>query len=152
MSSKKQHSNDGRGDDYEDQWDACPPGELSKMVHRLDASQYRARNQQVIKTALISSAVFACVVLALGSLAGPRGAQFGGINCDFCRSHMAEYQPHAAGEVVHQDTDFISSMKTHLEHCPICREKFNAMYPEQSLSMAYVLHPMFATGQISSQW
>ncbi len=151
--SNNDMSNKTRQND--DQWDACPGGELTQMVHRLDASQRRARSKQVFKTALVSTAVFACVVLAFGSVVGSVGPQYGGISCSYCRNHLAEYHPHVAGELVHQNAAFVASMKTHLEKCKLCRGKFNVMYPELSIAAStanrpaieFVVRPMFAIGQ-----
>lgn len=159
MSSKNRSSKDQQHDErqHDDAWDVCPAGELTQMVHRLDASQRRARSRQVYKTALLSTAVFACVVLALGSVVGFGGSQYGGINCDFCRGHLAEYYPHAAGELVHQDAAFVTSMKTHLEKCQLCRGKFNTMYPDFSTAstarptMKIAMQPMFAVRRLSIQ-
>ena len=126
----------------DDPWDACPAGELTQMVHRLDASQRRARSLQVGKTALLSTAVFACVVMVLGSFMGSSSLQFGGIDCETCQSDLAEYYLHAAGELVHEDAAFVTSMETHLEQCEFCREKFHAMYPELNMTGTATLRPL----------
>ncbi|NOZ39092.1 MAG: hypothetical protein GXP24_02555 [Planctomycetes bacterium] len=148
MASKDQQHVDRPQDN---QWDVCPPGELTQMVHRLDASQRRQRTKQVLRTGLISTAVFAFVVMALGSIVGMGNSNYGGISCAFCRSHLAEYQPHVAGELIHQDDAFVASMKTHLENCTNCRGKFHAMYPDLSVSsvstnwrtFGFAMQPMF---------
>ncbi len=139
-----------------DPWEACAPGELTKMVHRLDASQRRSSRKQVYRTALISSAVFACVVFALGSIMGSGSSQYGGISCSYCRGHLAEYYPHASGQLDHQDAAFVTSMMTHLEKCTFCRSKFNSMYPDLALRNATTtrplvvsaMRPMFAVGRL----
>ena len=149
MSNKTQLNTQRDDHRRDEQWDACPAGELTQMVHRLDASQRRARGKQVAKTALLSTAVFACVVLALGSFMGSGDMQFGNINCDYCQSHLAEYYPHAAGESVHEDATFVTSMETHLENCEFCREKFSAMHPElNTTGNTTRLHPLLAVGQL----
>ncbi len=142
----------------DDQWDVCSPGELTQMVHRLDASQHRQRTRQVFRTGVISTAVFACVVMALGSIVGFGGSNYGDISCAFCRGHLAEYRPHVAGELIHQDATFVASMETHLENCRFCRGKFNEMYPNLSTASTastrptfeFAMQPMFALGQITA--
>ncbi len=150
---KNQHNTQRDGNRRDEQWDACPGGELMQMVHRLDASQRRARGMQVAKTALLSTAVFACVVLALGSFMGSGDLQLGGIHCDYCQGRLAEYYPHAAGELVHEDATFVTSMETHLENCEFCRGKFNAMYPELNTTgtpgNTATLRPLLALGQFA---
>jgi len=156
-----------------DPWEACAAGELTQMVRRLDASQRHARRKQVYTTALLSTGVFACVVLAVGSLVGPARNLYGGISCRYCRSHFAEYQPYVAGEgdlagegvagrKADHDADFVGSMKTHLEKCTFCRAKFNAMYPDQRiagtvmtrpLAVTIAVQPMFAIGhRVADHW
>ncbi len=130
-------------------WDACPAGELTQMVHRLDASQRRTRSLQVGKTALLSTAVFACVVMVLGSFMGSSSLQFGGIDCETCQSRLAEYYPHAAGELVHEDVDFVASIETHLKECEFCREKFYAMYPALNTTRTTTLRLRLAFAQLS---
>ncbi len=144
-----------------DQWDVCPSGVLTQMVSRLDATQRSASRKQVFRTALLSTAVFTCVVLSIGSIFGSRGAQFGGINCAFCQGHLAEYYPHAVGEVVLQDAAFVKSMETHLEECSFCHKKFIQMYPDlpenstaaamatNGIVFGVAMRPIFAMGQQS---
>lgn len=124
-----------------DQWDACPTGELSQMVDRLDAVQRRARSKQIYGTALASTAVFAVVVLALGSFFEPSGSNYGGINCAYCRNHLPDYYPHLTGEVELDDAEFVASMKVHLEKCTFCRAKFRSLYPDFDLSRTSATRP-----------
>ena len=167
MSKEKENS---------DSWEACPPGELSQMVHRVDARQRGARRKQVLKTAMMSTAVFACVVLALGLFAGPAGSNYGNISCSYCRDHMAEYAPHLSGELVsgvsgelvsgellHEDANFVANMKVHLEKCPFCGDRFEYLYPGLNVAstptarlgfawatppeLTLDFHPLFATSQ-----
>jgi len=112
-----------------DPWEACPSGELGRMVQRLDTSQLRARRKQVFSTALLSTAVFACVVFVVGSMMDSNSTHYGGIACSYCCSHFDEYQPHVAGELVHEDAAFVTSMRVHLEKCSFCHDRFNATYP-----------------------
>lgn len=138
-----------------DQWDTCSPGELTKLVHRLDARQRSARRKQVLNTALVSTCVFACVVLALGSFVNRGGTHYGGIACSVCRDHLTDYQLHLIGESTFDDAELLTSMKTHLEKCKFCRGKFNTLYPEQRISnsitkrraILIALQPNFSVGQ-----
>lgn len=155
MSNREKQHSPGPDDSGQDHpWEACPTGELTHMVQRLDAKQNRARRKQIYGTALLSSAVFAGIVLAVGSLMGPGGNGYGGIRCAECRDHFTDYQLHIAGEQMSNDAEFLLSMKTHLEKCTFCREKFNALYPDHRVANAaamrpaitFALQPMFAIG------
>ncbi|MEM8945955.1 MAG: hypothetical protein AAGD11_12335 [Planctomycetota bacterium] len=136
-----------------EQWNACSGGELTKLVGRLDARQRSAQRKQVLGTALVSTGVFACVVLALGTfMDGGSSQQYGGIACSVCRQHLADYQLHLLGESKFEDGEMLASVKTHLEKCTFCRGKFNAMYPDQQIgsigqsrqAMLIALQPAFA--------
>ncbi len=134
--ASKQESDDLRQADL---WEACASGELSQMVRRLDGTQIRARRKQVFSTALLSTAVFACLVFVVGIMTGP----YGGIRCSYCHSHMAEYYAHTTGKIVHEDSAFVGSMKIHLEKCAICRGKFGQMYPDmQAAGRSPVARPV----------
>ena len=131
-----------------DQWEACPTGELTQLVDRLDAAQRRARSRQVYGTALASTAVFAVVVLALGSFFEPSGSNYGGINCAYCRNHLPDYYPHLTGEVVLADAEFVASMKVHLEKCTFCRSKFRSLYPDFELTRTNATRPAIAVATL----
>jgi len=135
--SSKDRENLNQNDDHrnDNPWEVCPTGELTQMVHRLDASQRRARSKQVYGTALVSTGVFACVVLALGSFMGPSGNHYGDISCSTCRNHIPDYALHLTGELVLENVDLVASMKTHLEKCSFCRARYNALYPNSQLTL-----------------
>lgn len=82
------------GDEHNEQWEACPSGQLTGMVRRLEASQRRAQRKQVFNTALLSTAVFAIVVLAAGTWMGPASTSYGGIRCSVCRANFDAYNTH----------------------------------------------------------
>ena len=127
-------------------WDTCSPGELGKMVHRLDAQQRSVRRRQVLSTALVSTGVFACAVLTLGSLLDNSATYYGGIACSTCKQHMSDYQLHLVGESTFADEELLASMKVHLEKCKFCKDKFNGMFPEQRITLNTATKPvlMFA--------
>lgn len=129
-----------------DDWDTCSPGELGKMVHRLDAQQRGVRRRQVLNTALVSTGVFACVVLSLGSFLGNDATHYGDIACSICKKHMSDYQLHLVGESSFEDETLLASMKVHLEKCKLCQSKFNTMFPEQRITLNTATKPvlMFA--------
>lgn len=131
--SKNDNNNDGSQIDH---WEACSAGELTKMVHRLDARQRAVRRRQVLNTALVSTAVFACVVLGLGTFMNSGGSHAGGIACSVCREHLADYQLHLIGEQQFDDEQLLTSMKIHLEKCQFCRGRFNTAYPEQRIEVS----------------
>ena len=135
-------------------WEECPAGELTQMVTRLDAAEQRRRSKQIYGTALISTVVFAGVVLAMGTFFDSGTTNYGGIDCAYCRNHLAEYFPHLNGDAVLEDAQFVASMKTHLEKCTFCRAKFRSLYPNFELShrratrpvLTVALLPQFAVG------
>jgi hypothetical protein len=157
-----------------DAWEACPEGELTQMVRRLDASQRWAVRKQVYTTALISTGVFACIVFAVGSLWGPDSTLYGRITCRFCRDHFSDYQLSlVAGALVAgdagvesagvagagvagagvasagvagagQDAALLLNMKTHLEKCTFCRSRFNDAYPDHRIAAATLARPLVA--------
>jgi hypothetical protein len=131
-----------------DSWQACPEGEFTQLVHRLDSRERAARRKQVFSIALASTAAFAALVLVVGLVLGPGGPNFGGISCAECREQMAEYAPHAAGKIVHQDQDLVRSMQTHLKHCDFCRDKFQAMYPEVAMVPKAAVSRWESTGPV----
>lgn len=127
-------------------WEACSPGEFGKLVHRLDARQRSVRRRQVLSTALVSTVVFACAVLTLGSFLGDNPTHYGGIACSTCREHLSDYQLHLVGESTFEDEELLASMKIHLEKCSLCQSKFNGMFPEQRITASDATKPvlMFA--------
>ncbi len=143
MSNDNQNlSESGMGGSIQsDEWQQCPSGELTKMVHRLDASQRRSRNRQVLRTATMSTALFAGVVIALGSWMSARDASYGGISCSQCRDGMAEYHSSVAGEFKMADSAFATSMRTHLNQCTFCRSRFEALYPEPGTARTTLTRP-----------
>ncbi len=124
-----------------DQWDACNPGELTNLVHRLDGRQRAAHRRQILNTALVSTIVFACVVLSLGSFLGKSG-HYGGIACSECREHIPAYQLHLIGQSKLEDEDLLASMKIHLQKCKMCRSEFNTLYPEQRITVSSTTRPV----------
>ncbi len=124
-----------------DQWDACSPGELTKLVHRLDYRQRAAHRKTVLNTALVSTIVFACVVLSLGSFLD-QSSHYGGIACSQCREHIPEYQLHLIGQSSFEDEDLLASMKIHLQKCKLCRTEFNTLYPEQRITVSSTTRPV----------
>jgi len=55
--ANKDRENLNRNDDHQngDPWEACPAGELTQMVHRLDTSQRQTRTKQIYGTAFVSA-------------------------------------------------------------------------------------------------
>jgi|GEM_PF-3047968 len=127
--NRPNHAGQSATPGQEDLWEACPTGEISRMADRIEATQRHRRRKQVFGTALASTALFACVVLVVGSLWGPSNSFYGSLACSQCRSHFNEYQAHLAGQAPLPDADLVSSMQIHLEKCVLCQGRFNALYP-----------------------
>ncbi|MCG8448088.1 MAG: hypothetical protein MI725_00730 [Pirellulales bacterium] len=110
-------------------WDVCPTGELSQMAARLDAAQRRASRNRLYGGTLACTALFAVVVLSVGSFLNSDGVKHGGIGCRECMSNFAAYHDHLTEANLLADAKLIASMATHLEKCDLCRGEFNAAYP-----------------------
>ena len=130
MSNSKRQHDELRNDQLQgDHWEPCPPGELSRMVQRVGATADLQRRRQLYKTALLSTALFACVVLAVGSLM-PSNNHYGGIACSVCRGHIPEYVAHVENEKLMDDADLLASVKLHLEKCKFCQQWSEVRYPD----------------------
>jgi len=127
MSSNKEPMSSNQ-ETYGD-WNDCPQGELSRMVRRLDASKTSARNKKLVRTGMLSMLLVASGVVVSGSLLTPSSFTYGGITCAQCKSHFAEYNGYMTGSALLEDMGLVKSMATHLASCPICRPRFNEMYP-----------------------
>ena len=116
-----------------DDWTPCQPGELTRMVKRLDAAERRTRYRQLARTGLLSMLVFAIGTMLVGGLGVFREPNYGGIRCSECIAHAEEYYQHLLGETLMADLTLAEQMKTHLELCDRCRPKFYKMYPDVAM-------------------
>ena len=115
-----------------DFWDECPPGELSRMVQRLENAQRRKRTRDLFGVAVLSMLLVSGGVILFGTLSSsntPQGYIYGGISCGECKSHFADYHDHLTGAALMADAKLSESMATHLADCGLCRSRFDRAYP-----------------------
>ena len=117
-----------------DDWTPCQPGELTRMVKRLDAVERRTRHRQLARTGLLSLLLFAVGIVLVGGLGVFQEPDFGGIRCSECLVHAEDYYRHLRGETLMADLAVAEQMKTHLQLCDRCRDKFYMMYPDVAIS------------------
>ena len=116
-----------------DEWQPCPPGELNRMVGRLDARERRARFRQLTSTGLMSMLLFAAGAILVGGFAIYEEPMYGGVSCTDCLSHADEYYSHLVGKGPMADLELVAKIETHLEMCLCCRAKFHQAYPDVPL-------------------
>ena len=112
-----------------DSWEACPEGELSRLVHRLqtDKSQSRRRVGFAVSFAAAALVAFAVIGVKNFSTSGP--PLYGGISCLGCKQNFEAYHKHLTNEEVLADADVLESMRVHLAKCKRCKKFFNRKYP-----------------------
>ena len=113
-----------------DDWQACPPGVLTRMVTQLDARQRRARFRQLAGTGLLTMLLGAVGIILFGGFVLYEEPTFGGISCTDCLVHAAEYHNYLVGKNPAMDADLAGKIKSHLEKCGCCRAKFHQAYPD----------------------
>ncbi len=104
-----------------DDWDACPPGELSRMVGRIQASR---RKQSVVRGGIVSALTLVLAVTiwqALPSLTGETQHNYGGISCTEVQAAL----PHFLDDQLDEETS--EKVRLHLAQCDMCRPKAEMM-------------------------
>ena len=112
-----------------DDWADCSPGELSRMVHTLDAARERARNKKMLQVGMFGMLFVAAGIIVAGSFLAQSRLEHGGITCAECQAHFVEYHRHLAELEVLRDANLTTSMANHLAECRLCRAQFNQAYP-----------------------
>ncbi len=128
----------------QDSWDACPSGELSRMV---DARKAQRRRRAMDRAAVVGACLMVCIAIggfALGIFspdpsAPPMGAKYGGIACadvvDCLPAYVAAQQHDFAH--THLDEATVASITEHLAHCPACRKHYEQTRLQQGISLLY---------------
>ena len=138
------NSEQHRGED----WPDCPPGELSSMVARLNATERRQSMGRTLAVTAASGLIAAVGIVAWGALSTHGEPNFGGIVCSNCRPYLASHYEIAFGEgptpdnPLVEDEELAQRVAIHLSKCKLCRAKFDMMYPG-------VLDPLEVAGQLS---
>lgn len=113
-----------------DDWQACPPGEFTRVVGRMSARERRARFKQLASTGLLSMLLLTAGTILVGGFVFYEEPTFGGITCTVCLGHAAEYHDHFVGKSPIVDVELVAMLETHLKMCASCREKFHQAYPD----------------------
>lgn len=114
----------------QEDWQACPSGELARMTARLDAGLRGARFRQLSVTGLMSLLICAAGTILLGGFVFYAEPTFGGITCTDCLTHADEYHGYMVGKNPTMDPDLAKKIKKHLKKCGCCRAKFHETYPD----------------------
>ncbi len=116
---------------HQDQWDACPAGELQRMVGRIKARRQRRLLTQVGSTAAALLTAFAAAFFTTGWLRQPTECRFGGIAC----SEVKPLLPDFLAEKL--DAELARKVDIHLQQCPDCGPMYRRMVTEMG-HMAHV--------------
>lgn len=101
-----------------DAWVDCQPGELSRMVHRInDGRRRRAAGQSVLAAAV----VLVAVATAWQFFPSTREYSYGEITCSEVEAGLADY---VAGDL---STDRLEQFRLHLDRCPRCQDLLDQM-------------------------
>ena len=123
-----------------DDWQACPPGELSRMAARLDAGLRGARTRQLAVTGLMSMLVCAAGTILLAGFVFYAEPSFGGISCTDCQTHADEFHGYMVGKNPTMDPDLAKQIKKHLKKCDCCRAKYQESHPDSPLGPVAQCH------------
>ena len=128
----------------QDSWDACPSGELARMVEARNAQR---RRRVMDRAAVVAACLMVCVAMggfALGIFSPDHsapggGASYGGIACadvaDCLPAYIAAERQDVAN--THLDEGTIASITEHLTHCPACRRHYEQTKLQQGISLLY---------------
>lgn len=113
-----------------DDWQACPPGELSRMTARLESLQRAARFKQLFGTGLLSMFLCAVAVVLLGGFVFFQEPTLSGISCADCQIHAVDYYDYLMGKNPTLDANLVKKIRKHLKKCRGCRAKFHQSFPD----------------------
>jgi predicted anti-sigma-YlaC factor YlaD len=112
-----------------DDWQQCPPGELSGLVMSLRKRRQRA---QWLKASALASVVALLIGAGWFTVAAllPSGDVITDLSCREVRQMFAAFD---AGEL---NDELTARIESHLQHCPGCREAHEHATPATSDSTA----------------
>ncbi|MDA0587482.1 MAG: zf-HC2 domain-containing protein [Planctomycetota bacterium] len=118
MSEPTNTPENSAGQDHEDGWQPCAPGEISGMVGRIQDR----RRAIVVGRTTFAAALVLCVAAA-SQFSGFSAAEHdcGGIVCSDVMAHLEAYR---TGTLDEKTT---GQVRLHLEECPQCGPKFRKM-------------------------
>lgn len=105
-------------------WAPCPVGELAHLAARRDAHRRLQQAKRIIVGSVAAMTAAAAVLLAVGSF---RAQPF---HCEQCQAQFAAYHAHQTGGPQIGDPALVQQIAAHLAHCPDCRRKYAAAYPD----------------------
>ena len=107
-------------DEHHNEWQACPPGEVGRLVHRLQ-DRHRALATQRRMVAAVLLLMTACTGYYFVGVLPNAEPNYGGIVC----SRLHELAPQYMAKTLNADTS--GRIQLHLAHCKSCRDKLNEM-------------------------
>jgi hypothetical protein len=122
-------------------WDHCPPGELQRLVGRLNVLERCAKRKQFCYRGAGVLSMAAVLIVSISTLM-PNPTSYGGLTCQQCQSHFDAFHSHLTSEVndhvatVEEDrSDVMDSalaekIKAHLANCDRCRSQFKSVHPD----------------------
>ena len=122
-------------------WDHCPPGELQRLVGRLNVLERSAKRKKICYIGAGVLSMAAVLIVSISTLM-PNSIQFGELTCQQCQSHFDAFHSHLTSELDDQiatvevarsnimDSTLAEKMKAHLANCERCRLQFKSVYPD----------------------
>lgn len=112
------------------EWERCPPGELSKVV---DARRARHRRKIIDRAAVVAAGMMACIAIGGFSLGlfTPDGGN--GVRSLTCSEVLPQLSAYVQGDLSEATRGDIAA---HLQRCPSCRTRHEELL--QSVSRAAI--------------
>ena len=122
-------------------WDHCPPGELQRLVERLNVHERYAKRKRFCYGGAGVLSIAAVLIISISTLM-PNPTSYGGLTCQQCQSHFDAFHSHLTSGVNDQmatveeeganvmDSTLAEKMKSHLANCDRCRSQFNSVHPD----------------------
>jgi hypothetical protein len=118
MNEPTNTSENSTGNNHDDAWQPCAPGEITGMIDRIQDR----RRAIVVGRTTFAAALVLCVAAA-SQFSGFSSAEHdcGGIICSDVVAHLDAYR---TGDLDEKTT---AQVRAHLEECPLCGPKFREM-------------------------
>ena len=132
-------------------WASCPPGELQRLVGRLNVIEHCANRKRFCFCWAGALLLAVGLLVGAGTLWTAKMSGHAGLTCQQCQSHFIAYHEHltdssdnlstgnlstgnlSTGNLKAEKTEIMNSvlaekMKTHLAGCGPCRAKFVTLH------------------------